>query len=204
YLTTLFDLPFSLLFLFLIGYLGGSLILVPFCMLSLFGLIYLASKKWITSAVTHSARAYSEKQNFQLSTIDHLRNIKIQGMEKTWSERYKDLTAKATYQEFKASMYTATMNTLSDLIMMLSGLMVITIGVVKTIDGNMTVGALIACMMLVWRALSPIKVFFSILPKLNQISNSVKQINNLMKLKSEKSPHDTIKPFPQKEGNILF
>ena len=59
-------------------------------------------------------------------------------------------------------------------------------GAVRVTDNLMTVGSLIAVVLLVWRALSPLQSAFMILGRFDQIMDSLGQINRLMSMPTER------------------
>jgi len=199
-----FELPFTIIFLGVIWYLGGWIILVPIFMLLVFSLIFLMFHVKLSKSIKRSSVANSIRQSFQIEAIDNMRTIKALGAEQTWSLRYKELTTKSTLLEFNASIWTSSLHILSDSIMMLSGLCVVCFGVLQVFNGTMTVGGLIATMMLVWRILSPFKTFFTILPKFTQITSSIKQINSLMSIPIEKDPDKAVNNIPIHNGGVEF
>ncbi len=204
FLSAVFELPFSILFLGLIWYLAGPVVLIPVLMVILYMTIYAMLNPKIDNSMLKSAKANSDKQEFQIETLSHMRTIRFFGTQKQWQSRYEKKAADAIFSDFIASMLTSTLNTLSETIMMIAGLLVIGFGVVGVIDGSMSIGALIATMMLVWRVLSPLKTFFSMLPRIDQVFNSIKQVNLLMKLPIEHNPHSIASPVDFQTGAVEF
>lgn len=202
--SVLFELPFALVFLAAIWMLGGWIILIPLAMLLVFSILFYIVNPYIVKSIKQTADFNAKKQAFQLETLSNMRSIRLMGAQQHWLDRFKDITSKSLASEFFSSMITQSLNIVSETIMMISGLLVVGFGVLQVIDGNMSVGALIATMMLVWRVLAPIKTFFSMLPRLDQIITSVKQINHLMKIPLERDPHKIVQPIAQKEGKIEF
>ncbi len=200
----LFELPFALLFLTVIWILGGWIILIPVCMLGLFTGLFYFFNPHILKSIKNTAQLNSQRQSFQLETLSNMRVMRLLGIQQRWLDRYKLYTSQALASEFKASMFTQTLSTISETIMMMSGLLVVGFGVLQVIHGSMSVGALIACMMLVWRVLSPIKTFFSMLPRMDQVFTSIKQVNHLMKIPLERSPHKIVQSLTLDSGQVEF
>ena len=69
--------------------------------------------------------------------------------------------------------------------MTLTGLVVLALGAISVMEGAMTIGALIATMALVWRALSPLQGALLSVSKFQQTILAIKQIDQLMRLKVE-------------------
>lgn len=204
YIATLFDLPFALLFLGVIGWLGGMVMLVPVSAFVFFSIFFFLLKSSLESSNRKSANLNEKKQNFQVETLTNLREIKVLGLEGTWVKRYEKIIAQSTMSEFRSSLITSSLSSIADATMVIVGLGIIVVGAHQAILGHLSPGELIAIMLLSWRALAPIKKMFSIIPKLEQISNSIKQIDALMQLPSEKKENKIIAPVSCKDGRIDF
>ena len=96
------------------------------------------------------------------------------------------------------------MQSLAQAIMMAAGVATVGFGVLRILNGDMSVGALIACMALVWRVLSPLQGLFLTLTRLEQTLNSVKQINLLMKINSEDDPSPSSLSTREFAGHIVM
>jgi len=204
FVSTLFELPFTIIALIVIGHLSGSLVFVPITMILIFITLFFIFSPIIANATKQSAKNNTDKEAFEIESLSNLREIKSLACEKKWIARYKEISSRSSFSDFKSSILTSTLNIIADSVVMLSGLLVIMIGVKLVINEEITAGALIAIMMLIWRTLSPIKSFFSILPKFGQIHNSIKQINRLMNIKVEHPPQKIIAPIQPKMGKIDF
>jgi ATP-binding cassette, subfamily C, bacterial LapB len=71
-------------------------------------------------------------------------------------------------------------------------------------NGDMTVGGLVASMILVWRVLAPLQTGFVSLTRVTQVRSSIAQINNLMNIKGEREQHTLVNPIKQIEGFVTF
>jgi ATP-binding cassette subfamily C protein/ATP-binding cassette subfamily C protein LapB len=77
------------------------------------------------------------------------------------------------------------------------------LGALQVIDGDMSMGGLIAVMALGWRALSPIQSGFLALGRVEQIRSAIRQIDNLMRVPIERVP-GTVPPRRTILGGITF
>lgn len=198
------ELPFVFIFIAVIAALGGMLALVPVAMMVLFLIIAAIMIPATKRRVNASTKARAKRHGFLVETLTNLRTIKQTASEESWLNRYRDLSAETAYAQFQSSQVSFLLQSLAQAIMMGSGVATIGFGVLKVIDGQMTIGAMIATMALIWRVLSPLQNLFLTLTRLEYTLSSIKQINALMKLKTEINPNpDNIS---QREfiGHILF
>jgi len=199
----LFEVPFSFIFIIVIFILGGPVAFVPIFMLVLFWLVALAFGPLIRNAISETARYGSKRQELVIETISSMRAIKYSNGEATWLARYRELSAKSSMASFKSAQVTSYLTSVSHVLMISSGVATIGMGVFRVFDGAMTIGGLVASMILVWRVLGPLQSGFVTLTRIEQVRNSISQINNLMNINSEH--RDNIVTTNRKiEGNISF
>lgn len=181
----LFEIPFSFIFIIVIALLGGPIAFIPIVMLVIFALVAWAFNVVVRDTITETARSGSKRQELMIETISSMRAIKYTNAENIWLERFRDLSAKSAMASFKSSQVNSFMMTTSHVLMIISGVSTIAMGVFRVSDGLMTIGALVACMILVWRVLGPLQSGFVTLSRLQQVRNSITQIDNLMNIKTE-------------------
>ena len=187
----LLEAPFTIIFIIVIGMLGGTIALIPIGMIAVFGVISVMLMPKLKRSVADSSRTKAIRHSFLVETVINMRTIKEAGAEETWLNRYKELSAESSFLHFQTSQVTFLFQTLAQAIMMFAGLATIGLGVLKVIEFEMSVGALIATMALVWRVLAPLHSLFLTLSRLEQIKISIKQINALMKMVAEGENKDT-------------
>lgn len=198
------ELPFVFIFLAIIGILGGSLAYIPLAMMGIFGLVAFIMLPSMKRTVATSSRHKAERHGFLVESMSNLRTIKQTASEQSWLNRYRHLSADAAFSHFRTSQVSLLMQSLAQAIMMGAGVATVGFGVLKILNGDMTVGALIACMALVWRVLSPLQNLFLTLTRLEQTLNSIKQINLLMKITSEDDPSPSNLSQREFSGHIVL
>ncbi len=199
----LLDLPFVVIYLAAIAILGGWLVLVPICA----GLAFVLSGLAITAMAKHFAKAgnehKSEQQKFLVQAVSGMRAIKFSGSENVWLDRYRDLSAAAALREFAMTRQNNLVQTISRVISLASGIALMGFGAMGVMEESITVGALIASMALVFRALAPLQSGFLTMNRVSQIRSSLRQINHLMRLPTERVPGQV--PFKRTfKGRIVF
>jgi ATP-binding cassette subfamily C protein/ATP-binding cassette subfamily C protein LapB len=180
------ELPFVFIFLIAIAFLAGPIALIPLIMgiaYVVFAFVWLPN---LNKKVLRSGKARTNRQGMLIQTFDGRREIKAIGSETLWQGRFRELSAEAINSNHKSFITNAFMTNLSQSIMTLTGVSVLGFGALAVMEGTMSIGALIATMALVWRALSPIQGAFLSISKLQQTWLAIKQIDQLMRLKIEK------------------
>ncbi len=199
-----FELPFVTIFLTVIAVLGGPLAVVPVVMIVAYALLGWGMGPFMRRAVSKGARDGTRKQEFVVETLNNILEIKTCGAEKTWMARYRDLSAKAALTGYVTSKFSSIANALAHVLMVSSAVATVALGVFRVLDGEMTVGALVACMILVWRVVGPLQTAFLSLARLTQVRSSIRQINNLMNIKGERQPGQLVRPIRSFQGRVTF
>lgn len=199
-----FELPFALTYIVVIALLGGNLAFVPLTMITLYALIIFMMKGKVKRSVSVASLHASEKHELTLEAFQQLRFLKYAGLTDVWSERYLNLSAETAISSFKNNMLNTMINIMADVLMMLSAIAIVGFGSLEIIKGQLTVGALIAIMMLVWRTLVPFRVLFANQTHFNQLLASIRQLNALMKLEPERKPYAICAPHVPFKGNVCF
>ncbi len=201
---TMLDLPFSLMFIAIIGILAGPIALVPVVMivvLLVFGAIYLPRTQYLNH---EAGKAAIERQSFLIEATQHLRTIKAAAVEDVWRERYRLLSSQTVAAQLKSAQRSATMQTVTQAMTTVSAVAVLGFGVLSVLAGNMTIGALIATMALVWRVLSPFHAAFLAYTRFDDIRKSVGQINQLMTMRPERQIDRSSLMSREFEGKVDF
>ncbi len=200
---SLLDLPFLILFLAVIGIIGGPLVLVPICIAVLFVLLHIVLAPVLRRMVQHSNHIRSDLQQFLVEMLGNMRTIKFLGAESRWRDRYRRSLAEAAVADFRYTLMNHVVQTAAQALMLAAGIALMALGALRVIDGDMSMGALIAIMALGWRALTPIQSGFLALGRVEQIRSAIRQIDNLMRVAPERVP-GTVPPRRAIVGGITF
>lgn len=184
-ITVVLDLPFVLLSFALLAVISGPIALIPVGMMALYGLLWFGMSPTLRRAVTAASRAKAVRHAFLVEAVSNMRVIKECAVEDTWAERYRDYSAASAVAQNKSAQIAFLIQTLSQALMVISGLATLTIGVSLALEGSLSLGALIASMAIIWRILSPLQSLFLSLSRLEQVRVAIKQIDSLMSIKGE-------------------
>lgn len=189
-----FDLPFLFVFLLVIAWLGGPLVLVPLILGLVILLIGYLSQSFQRDAVQRAAASQAARHGLTVEIVSHLQTIKQSGSGAIWLERYRAASAAAAVDSRSVQAISGLLNATSQTLMMLTGAIVLTWGALRIISGDMSVGALVAAMALSWRVLAPLQLGLMALTRLGQIRLGLSQIDRLLQIRPELSdrPSPTI------------
>lgn len=182
-----FDLPFLFVFLLVIAWLGGPLVLVPLLLGLLILLLGYASQYVQSNAMQRVASSQAARHGLTVEIVSNLESIKQSGGAAIWLERYRAASAAAAVDSRRVQMVSGLLNAVSQTLMMLTGMVVLAWGAMRITEGSMSVGALVATMALSWRVLAPLQLGLTALTRLGQIRLGMAQIDRLLQLRTELS-----------------
>ncbi|MBF0417073.1 MAG: peptidase domain-containing ABC transporter [Magnetococcales bacterium] len=198
------EMPFTVIFIIVMATLAGSLAFIPAITAILFLVLWLVMTPLVENEGAKARRARAKHQEFSVEVLNKIRAIKYLGAEEMWFERFRELSAEAAMQNFRSSLITAAVNTIAQFLVVASGLLTVALGVLRVLAAEMSVGGLVASMILVWRVLAPLQSIFFAMTRMEQIRSSVKQIDGLMNVKPEFEAYAPIEPIKKFVGAVSF
>jgi ATP-binding cassette, subfamily C, bacterial LapB len=198
------DIPFIFIFLLAIAMWGGHLVWVPLTLVAVY-----AALATVTIAVARSyVRAISvikQRRHLLLHEIVRKRRaIRALNAEQTWIARHRDMVEEIARLNYRAQRFNNFVQNLGELLVSVAGIATLGFGALRVTSGAMTSGALIGSMALVWRVLSPLQSTYLSLPRLEQALQTFKQIDRLMKIRSERSARMPRSVFRKFKGKITI
>jgi ATP-binding cassette subfamily C protein/ATP-binding cassette subfamily C protein LapB len=199
----LVEIPFTLIFIFTIYFIGGSLVRIPLLLALAYAILGLIMLPRIQTSTEEGAVANVQRQTLMVETMRKFRPIRIHGAMDTWLERFRKLSGVSSYTSFKSSQQAAFVEAIAYGLSVVAGVSTLTYGIFLVWDQVITTGALIASMMLVWRVISPLQSICNSLVRIRYIFRSVGQVHKLMRSAPENSTTLSDQPFHIK-GDITF
>lgn len=202
--TALVDLPFSLLFLFVIFKLGGSLALILVALILIVVLVGFAIQYKLKTAVrkvTHTAEA---KHGLLVETIHGLETIKAVSADGRFRARYMAAVGDNAAQTEVSRFWSSLGVNIATFLQQISSIIMVLAGMYMVQATHMTIGALIACVILGGRAISPIGQIAHLMTRYHQARTSLKTLNKVMSQPVECSPGKEFLHRPDLTGKIAF
>lgn len=181
------ELPFVVLFVLVMFLLAGWIALIPVVMIVAYGIVGLIWLPVLNRRVGEAGLARTDKQRMLIQTFAGRRELKSHGATHNWEERFREVSGVAATANCRTATGNAVLNSLAQSLMTIAAAAVLGFGAEAAMAGELTVGALIACMALIWRVLSPLQSTFLAFTRFGQVVKAVQAINQLMKLKVEHS-----------------
>jgi len=197
-----FDMPFVIIFVFAIFLIAGPIGWVPLVLMATFLLFGLVMAPIVKSANDNSMESRNKRQNFLIELVTKQRTLKQCAAEDVWRDRFRSISEKAAIAHSKTARINMFIQTVAQTLMTIAGVATLAIGTQRAMEGDLSIGALIATMAFVWRVLGPIQSIFLSFSRINQVVQSLKQIDILMRLPLEREAGQLPSFFRKFKGGI--
>ena len=203
-LTMLVDLPFTVLFLFVIYLLAGKIMLVPLIagvLIILYGLLLTRPLK---KHIDETSKLASWKNGVLIESLSAMETIKSFGLNSMMQWRWEESVSEIAHSNMKSKILTTSMTTLTNFVVQVSNVLVIILGVYAIHEKELTMGGLIAVTMLTSRALTPLVQISSLIINYEYAKSSYGILNNIYNLPVERDQDKTYITRERIEGRIEF
>lgn len=202
--TVLIDVPFIFLYIIVIGMVGGSLALVPLVMVPIVLLVGFLLQLPLRTLSAESYKHAAEKQATLIETLGGMEAVKSEGAESILQRKWEQIVALAARAGIKLRLITNSSINFSILAQEMTSIFVVIFGVYKIAAGELTVGGLIACTILVGRSLAPMSQVAALMMRYHQSMQALESLNNVMDLPVERPIGKAPLHRPYLSGDIQF
>ncbi len=198
------ELPTVFIALVAIAYLAGPLVFVPIVIAGVYAVLFASVRHFVKTAIRDAAKHSSVTQQFAIETFEKLEALRAQGLQSAWARKYKQLSGREHVALAKLYFLGSIGESLGHGLSVIAAVATLTLGVQMIWAGTITVGVLIASMIMVWRVLMPFYSLCQMIPRFEQTRNSVAQINELMELEPETRNEVASARLSKTEGAVSF
>ena len=174
------DLPFVLVFLVLIGIIGGPIIAVPVVAIAAIILPGLLNQKKLGELSRHNLREGAVKNAILLESIEHLETVKTTTAEGRALHQWETLTAELACTATRVHALTMGLAYGASAVQQLGYIALIVYGAYSIGAGEMTVGGLVACSILAQRGIAPMSQVANILGRWQHTKVALEGLDQLM------------------------
>ncbi|WP_337057108.1 type I secretion system permease/ATPase [Pseudomonas sp. USHLN015] len=192
-MTSVIDLPFTLLILLVIGILGGHLVWIPVVAFALALTIGWLLQKPLVETMDRTMALSAERQSSLIETLAGLDAVKVNNAESERQYLWEQTIGTLGRLELRVKMLSSLSLNITLLIQQLAGVVMIVAGVYLIIAGDLSMGGLIACYMLNGRALGPMTQLSGLITRYQQARLTMHSVNHMMELPQER--HEDERPL---------
>jgi ATP-binding cassette, subfamily C, bacterial LapB len=198
------DLPFMLLFLFIIGLLAGPVVWAPILGIVILVIVSLILQPLIKDTLERSSRASTQKNALLIESLNGLESVKTTGCEGQLQTTWENAVSHIADWNMKGRKYSNLANTLSSYISQLVNIGMLVIGVYLIVGGDLSMGGLIAAVMLSSRAIQPMSKVIGLAARINSTRSAYQSVKNIMELDLESPVGKKYVYHPESKGEISF
>lgn len=203
-IATIVDLPFTIIFLLVIFYIAGNIVLVPIGII-LFILFYsFLLKGPVKRAIEATYEASSQKNAVLIETLTAMETIKSLGVEARAQWRWEQAIGEIAKASLKSKMLQSSLGRMTGFMQQMSTVIIVLAGVYIIQAGDLTMGGLIATVMLSQRAIGPMGQFANLITSYQQTKTALHSLDEIMGREVERPLNKRFIQHPKFEGKIEF
>jgi len=201
-LTTLVDLPFALLFFFVIYYVGGVVVYAPIVaslLIILFGFCVHFPLKRAVSGMQSSG---AQKSSVLVESIAGIETLKAFNAEGRQQQLWEQSLGRFSVHSLNAKRLSDSISIVSGFMIQAAVVAVVILGVYQIDARGMSLGAMIACVLLTGRALAPMVQIANLVAQYYQAKTALSALDEICQLPIEHDPDQQYLHMESCKGDI--
>ncbi|SUA54111.1 RTX-I toxin determinant B [Oligella ureolytica] len=205
---TFIDLPFLFLFIGVIFMVGGKLALVPLTIIPIVILVGIAIQPFMSRHINASMKESSQRQGLAVEAVEGVETLKANNAASWAQKRWDSYTANSAYYSMKVKNISSFMSNFTTAMQQLNTVFLVLLGTylvhAENLDERITMGAIIASVILSGRALAPIGQIASLAIRFQQARNALKGVNAIVERPIDRDPERSYLVLDQVRGQLDF
>lgn len=184
-LVALVDVPFAMLMLGVVFYIGGWVGWIPLMATSVSLAFGLLMQFPLRNAVVQAYRRGIERQSFLTEAVAGIETIKGNNAQNAFQRRMENMIREASEREIRSHWYSLFGTSTTTWIIHLTTILLVIGCVYRVYSGDMTMGGIVACVILTSRAMTPLVMVTGLMTRFQQMLSSLRGLNQVMTLPRE-------------------
>ena len=189
--TTVIDIPFSFLFLAVVYWVAGDLVLIPIITIILIILYALIMKGTIHKSIVDTNRAMAVKDSILFESLNAIDTLKAFNYSSIMQWRMEEAIGNIAQKSLRSRMFNGSITTVTTFFIRLQTVSIIVGSVYMIHSGDLTTGGLLVAYILSSRAVNPVGKLVALILKYNKAVAGYKAVDKLMKMPVE-HPEDKV------------
>jgi len=190
-ITALIDLPFMVLGLFVIWYIGGSIVFAFLAAMALLLIYSLSVQIPLQKAVGKTFAASAQKNAILVEGLSGLETIKMLGAESKVQRAWEEAVSYIAKWSARSRFLSSSVSQVSYFIQSMVVVVLVIAGVYMISEGQLTQGGLIALVILSRQVLGPMAQVANLATRFHRAKQALKTLNDIMALPVERPPGQT-------------
>lgn len=198
------DFPFILFFILMIFLIAGPVAVVPAVLVPIVIGVGILLQRPLDAVVKESMKEGAYKSGLIFETLSGLETIKAQAAEGHIQRKWEELTEKVSITNIKAKHIASLGVNFAAFAANICSVGIVVYGAYLIADGKITMGAIVASVILSGRAMAPLASVAALLTKFAQSKESFERLDQLMKSPVERPAGQQFISMPVMQGKIEF
>ena len=203
-MTALIDLPFAIIFLAVIYYIGGYLVLVPMITMLLILIYALVIRKPLQESIESSHEASAKKNGILIETLQNIETVKAMRMNSKMQWEWEESTGEIAEKNLKSRLLSSSIPNVTNLFIQLNTVFVVVFGVYLIQEFELTMGGLIAVVILTSRTVAPMGQAAGLISNYSDARTSYDTLNDVISKEAERPAGKEFVERPKFKGKIEF
>lgn len=196
------DLPFAVLFIFMIFTVAGPLAVVPAVAIIVSILAAVLIQYPLHQYMMQTYRDQAQMMGVLIESIEGIETLRVTGASGIMTKRYEELNAASAYSGMRFRILSNIVMTFFNMIQQSQNIIMLVWGVYLIHSGEISTGALVGSLMFAGRAMGPVGSFVGLASQYQTAKTAMSGLNNLMNMPLERDPTRSYLQKPTVSGQI--
>ena len=202
--TVVLDVVFTLVFLTVMWLYSQALTMVVAASLPLYAILSLAITPPIRARLHEKFNRGAENQSFLVEAISGIQTVKALAVEPPLLRKWEEQLAGYVRASFHATTLITVAGQIAGCIQKITTVAVLWVGAYRVIDGDLTIGQLIAFNMLSAQVTGPLLRLVNVWQEFQQVGISVQRLGDVLNTRPEPSYKPNRTTLPRVAGQVIF
>ncbi|MDZ4856769.1 MAG: type I secretion system permease/ATPase [Nitrospirota bacterium] len=202
--TVLLDLVFTVVFLVVMWFYSPILTVIVMASLPLYALLSISITPAIRARLHEKFNRGADNQSFLVEAISGIQTVKALAVEPPLLRKWEEQLAGYVRASFRATSLMTVAGQTAACIQKVTIVALLWVGAYRVIEGDLTIGQLIAFNMLSAQVTGPLLRLVNLWQEFQQVGISVQRLGDILNTQPEPSYNPNRTTLPQVNGQILF
>jgi ATP-binding cassette subfamily C protein LapB len=203
-MTAIIDLPFAIIFLMVIYYIGGNLVFVPILTMLLILSYAIIIRKPLKNSIESSHEASAKKNGILIETLQNIETVKSMSMSGKQQWEWEESTGEIAEKNLKSRLLSSSITNVTNLFIQLNTVFIVVFGAYLIKEFELTMGGLIAIVILSSRTVAPTGQAAGLITNYSDAKTAYDTLNSIISQEMERPEGQEFVERPKFEGKIEF
>ena len=203
-LISIIDIPFIVIFILVSAFIGGSIALIPVIAIPIIVMFTFFFEKPMRRVTEEAMLSAHQKQAILVESVSNLETIKTNSSEGQMQGRWENYVGRVARLGAKSRFFSSLAIHCTMIIQQLTTMATVIYGVYLIAAGSLTLGGLIACMILTGRTIAPLAQITNLMTRFAHSRNALQSLDKIMAMPVERPSESRFLRRPVFLGNFEF